>query len=332
MLIANPIYDSAFKYLLEDLDIAAQLISLIIGEEVIHLDIRPQEMISKELFFEGIRLLRLDFKAIIRNKDGKEKKVLIELQKAKELFDIQRFRRYLGENYIKGDVVNEKEAVYKALPIITIYILGFKLSHVPYPVVKVGREFKDVLSGKVIKKPIDDEFLTLLTHESYTVQIPRLKKDVKTKLEKVLSVFNMEQEQINPRVLIADETDAREHPLLEKIVNRLGRAMLDENMHRTMEAEEEIERLFGKNLAKLKKVTKKVQKLEAQLDDTSKQLDDTSKQLDDTSKQLDDTSKQLDDTSKQLDDTSKQLDEERKSKEALLKELEILKSKKNNKR
>jgi len=45
MQIANPIYDTVFKYLLEDNDAAKLLISTIISEEIVKLDFMPQESI-----------------------------------------------------------------------------------------------------------------------------------------------------------------------------------------------------------------------------------------------------------------------------------------------
>jgi hypothetical protein len=45
MLIANPIYDVVFKYLMEDNKIAKILISKILNEEIIELNAKPQENI-----------------------------------------------------------------------------------------------------------------------------------------------------------------------------------------------------------------------------------------------------------------------------------------------
>ena len=76
MIIANPIYDTVFKFLMEDISVAKRVISAIIGEEIIDLAIKPQEQTT----FSDKYLLtvfRLDFKAIIRTADGNEKKVLI---------------------------------------------------------------------------------------------------------------------------------------------------------------------------------------------------------------------------------------------------------------
>ncbi len=51
MLIANPIYDVVFKYLLEDKEVAILLISEILGENVIDLEFKPQE---REAFIESL--------------------------------------------------------------------------------------------------------------------------------------------------------------------------------------------------------------------------------------------------------------------------------------
>ena len=57
----------------------------------------------------------------IKTKEGKRKKVLIELQKGKNSADIMRFRKYLGDNYRKEDTSETDKKKKEALPIITIY-------------------------------------------------------------------------------------------------------------------------------------------------------------------------------------------------------------------
>ncbi|HMY65928.1 MAG TPA: hypothetical protein PL163_04710, partial [Leptospiraceae bacterium] len=103
--IANPIYDTVFKFLMEDLDIAREFIGEIIHEEILSIQVRPQESTASverterktkpEENISFFTVYRLDFLAEIRTKEG-PKKVLIELQKAKLSSDIMRFRRYLG--------------------------------------------------------------------------------------------------------------------------------------------------------------------------------------------------------------------------------------------
>ena len=82
MKIANPIYDAVFKFLMQDINIAKDILSVILNVEIIELELQPQEVILTVL--GGLRLLRLDFKARIRLKDGAEKAILIEIQKSKK--------------------------------------------------------------------------------------------------------------------------------------------------------------------------------------------------------------------------------------------------------
>jgi len=169
MIIANPIYDVVFKYLLEDVEIARELLSTILGEEIQSLELKPQET-ATEKSGGGISILRFDFKAIIKNKSGELHKVLIELQKAKKAFDVMRFRRYLGDNYRKeDDVINDKgESEKRPLPIISIYFLGFPLDNIHAGVVKINREYRDVVTQEILE--IKEDFVELLTHDSYLFQ------------------------------------------------------------------------------------------------------------------------------------------------------------------
>ena len=102
--IANPIYDVVFKYLLEDKEIAMGLLSVILGEEIIDITINPQEMTNDNQADDDPKPLsfyRIDFAATIRRKDGTLKKILIELQKSKIESNVRRFRKYLGDQYIR---------------------------------------------------------------------------------------------------------------------------------------------------------------------------------------------------------------------------------------
>ena len=94
MEIANPIYDVVFKYLMDDIESANTIISTILGLEIIELIPLPQEQVIHS-DNKKLTTIRVDFMAIIRLKGGKLKKVLIEMQKAKNPTDIMRFRRYL---------------------------------------------------------------------------------------------------------------------------------------------------------------------------------------------------------------------------------------------
>ena len=104
MYIANPIYDVVFKYLLEDPEAARLLVGKITGLAVRELTLRPQEVTAARAPHPGaapesppLTLLRMDFAARVETDDGRQRQVLIEVQKAPAPTVIQRFRKYLGQ-------------------------------------------------------------------------------------------------------------------------------------------------------------------------------------------------------------------------------------------
>lgn len=184
MLIANPIYDIVFKRLMENERVAKFFISTMINQTVESVEVMPQEFTYTDELV-GLRLFRLDFVAVIKTENGENKKVLIEIQKAKNRVDIMRFRNYLAEQYKKQDKVN---GVKKTLPITTIYLLGFDLPEVTTACVHVERQYKDLINDGTILN-VKSGFIESLTHDSYVVQINRITNRYKTRLDKLLSIF-----------------------------------------------------------------------------------------------------------------------------------------------
>ena len=240
MRIANPIYDVFFKYLMEDLEIARRLLSAIISEDIVELSVHPQELLTRSEKFE-ILILRLDFKAIIKLANGEQKKVLIEIQKGKKPGDITRFRKYLGDNYLKQDVVIEDGKEKKvSLPILTIYFLGFNLKNIASPILKVNREYIDLRTSEKIDAK--EEFVEKLSHDSFVIQIKKLVNPIRSELERVLQVFN--QTYIangDKKILEIKETELSENELLRLMAERLRNAAADEEMLNQVEVLEEVE-------------------------------------------------------------------------------------------
>jgi len=174
MKIINPIYDQAFKYLMDNEKLAKKILSIILEQEVIAIQSKPQEVktIDKK---NDIPLSRFDFKAVIRNPENQIKNVLIEIQKS--------------------------------------------------------------------KYPIKNEFVELLTHPSYILQIARLKPERKTKLEKFLSLFDQKKKTDDDYVLDISDEDLED---LDEIVEYLNRATQDEEMILKLELEEDMEESFEK--------------------------------------------------------------------------------------
>jgi hypothetical protein len=256
MRIANPIYDVVFKYLMEDVEIAKGLLSAIINTEIVSLEIKPQE-ISTTINNGSIRILRIDFKATIKTQNGKLRVVLIELQKTKKGDKMPRFRDYLGLNYKKlEDVSLEDGTVEKVnLPITTIYFLGFRLKNIMTPALYVKREYYNLITNRKIKTTND--FVENLSHDMYAIQIPRLNMVARTELEQLLDVFSQTKYQTSDKHIL-EYTGNSTNDTVKKIVNRLNTALLDEELLRAVQAEEEVEDALNEKNVEIEKLNKKL--------------------------------------------------------------------------
>ena len=317
MIIANPIYDVVFKYLLEDADIARDLLSTILGEEVVHLEFKPQETSTESS--EGIKILRLDFKAIIKKKDGTLFKVLIELQKSKQVFDVMRFRRYLGDNYRKEDQVIEKDglAVFRPLPIITIYFLGFLLNNVPSGVIKVKRDYVDVVTEEILG--VKDDFVELLTHDSYMIQVGRLPKESRGKLDRVMQIFSPMYQNKADKHLIDFQGDIYD-PLVLRMVERLSRAIAGDEYRDKMDVEDEVDRIFERELGKKDIVIAQKDKL---IDETVKSYEKSKKEVANANKRTELQKKRVVNANKRTETEKKRVEAEKKRTEAEKKRSEV---------
>ncbi|MEY3368682.1 MAG: hypothetical protein RI973_1837 [Bacteroidota bacterium] len=237
--IANPIYDVVFRYLMKDERLARLLLSAIIGKEVLSLEFRPTEHALS--VSETLTVLRMDFSARIVDPEGRQELVIIELQKARMVSDIMRFRRYLGNQYANKENVfrdseGEGHGSQKALPILSIYFLGEPLPRIKAPVVRVNRIYTDAATGEQIHDK--EEFIESLTHDSIVIQVPYLKGHRRNELEQLLSIFDQSLATNNRKLMLIDELElpARYHPLLRK----LHQAMSNPTIRETMEAEDEV--------------------------------------------------------------------------------------------
>lgn len=244
MKIANPLYDRAFKYLMENEQMACKVLSVILDKDVIFVSLQQQEtaFIDEQ---SKLSLFILDFKATIQEKDGSKTNVLIELQKSKYEEDIVRFRNYLGSQYQstakkKQNTVADQtsnQITNPILPIITIYILGYKLEGNPYLAVKTDYSLIDATNHQKIED-IQDDFIKLLTHNCYVIQVPRLPEKRRTRLEKFFALFN--QAWIAEKDYILDLDDVDEEFI--EVAKHLSSPLQDDAFRRQLFAEGMISR------------------------------------------------------------------------------------------
>jgi hypothetical protein len=218
MVIANPIYDVVFKRMMENERVAKFFIGTLLEQTIETIEVKPQEFTYTDEL-AGISVFRLDFMATIKTETGEYKKVLIEIQKAKNQIDLMRFRNYLAEQYKKEDTVKDEKVV---LPITTIYILGFKLPEITTPCIKVERNYKDLINKITLSEKSD--FVEKLTHDSYVVQVERITDRYSTKLDKLLSVFEQTNFVDDKKIIkeFKHDTELEEVKILTDILHYSG--------------------------------------------------------------------------------------------------------------
>lgn len=234
-LIANPIYDVVFKFMMEDEKVAKLLLSALLKKEIVELQMRQHEYTSVKR--TSIYLFGMDFLAKIRDNDGSVHQVLIELQKTWLATETLRFHQYLLGSYSlsKKNMYDYGESRH-GLPVISIYILGHILSDLKEPIVYVSRRYLDY-DDQVIKQK--DPFIESLTHDSIIIQIPYLKGRTGNRLERLLNVFDQDYRSPQDQHLVnIDESIFTAVELV--IVTRLLRAAIDPDICRSMEIEDEI--------------------------------------------------------------------------------------------
>lgn len=236
-IIANPIYDSVFKFLMEDERAAKVLLSALLKKEVRELKMCRNEYTNLQQ--TRISLFRIDFSAKLVDASGKEELVLIELQKTWLPTETLRFRQYLGSQYLNKDNMPESDNPKGfGLPIISIYILGHKVGDLQHPVVYVRRRYLDY-DDHQIEAGVPDPFIESLTHDSIIVQIPYLKNHARNHLERLLSVFDQDYRTAADEHLlnINEEGMGVDERLL---LNRLVMAAASPEVRRDMQVEDEI--------------------------------------------------------------------------------------------
>ena len=233
MTIANPIYDIVFKYLMEDERIARIILGALLRKEVVHVEVRPHEYSNEQR--DSLSVFRIDFGATIREADGTERLILVELQKTWLETETLRFRQYLSVHY-----ANPKNMVGDhALPMVAVYLLGHKVGDIEEPVLYVRHHSYDYYDN-LVTKGLPNDFVDSLTHESIIVQIPRLHGQINNRLDMVLSIFDQTYKDAdNDHTLRLDEHLYEDDVDMERILHRLTKAAADADMRHLMNVEDE---------------------------------------------------------------------------------------------
>ena len=242
MTIANPIYDTVFKYMMSDSKVAKTFLSAIIGEKIIDLDFASTEYTLKpgiernriDRVLEQITVCRFDFAAKIETENGGFKTIIIELQKAKLATDIMRFRRYLGITYQSIENTSDKRRI-KARQIYCIYLLNYEIGLSDSPIIKVDLNVSDLTTGEELDRK--NEFINSLHHKSWIVQVRKLKEKRRNELENLLSIFDQDNVIENEHILNIDESRFSE--AYQHIIRKLREAYESKQVRVEMQMEDD---------------------------------------------------------------------------------------------
>ena len=278
--VANPIYDSVFKYIMEDERIAKTILSALLKKEVVHVTVRPHEYSNTTR--DTLSMFRIDFAATVREKEGNEIKdriVLIELQKTWLNTETLRFRQYLGAQYNNKNNIREADEKGFAYPMVAVYLLGHKVGNIKEPIVYVNHDVFDY-NGNVVAEGNTEPFVESLTHNSIIVQIPRLQGNVNNRLEKVLSVFDQTNvEGDTQQVLKIDEDKYADDNDMMYVLHKLTAAAANSEMRQDMNVEDEFYKAIEDRDTAIMQRDKILKEQSEQLSQQSEQLKNMAKAL-----------------------------------------------------
>ena len=252
MLIANPLYDRVFKYMMEEKPVAKLFISTIIREEVVDLQPKPQERIAEKekMKIKGteMEVQRLDFAARLDTVKG-QTALLIEMQKHGAKEHIKRFQRYIGKEYMLAGYGEDGEDVEDISKIYTMFFWGGdRIVRNNFPIIETTPQSNYRIGGKstkLNKNRIDNMF----HHTGWNIQVKNLgKKAPANEAEQMLAMFDQRYCTDNKHLLEIplDIIPVKFHP----IILRLNRASLDPDVRRHMDEQDAFDKFFEGQIKK----------------------------------------------------------------------------------
>jgi flagellar biosynthesis GTPase FlhF len=236
-------------------------------------------------------LFRMDFAATKVTKEEGEKRVLIEMQKARLLNDVFRVRKYLGNEY----------SVAK-LPIVAIYILGFPLS-VDSPAFGNVPKYRDFQTNEEIR--VLDLFVEGLTHRAYFIQTTRIKPRLNTRLDKLLSVFEQAH-------FIGDGTTMKDYllevddPDVRGMVNILEHVAADPERRRELEKEqyyqEAVEGTCGEKDRELAKSKRETEEAIQEKEEALQEIEEARREIEEANREIEEANREIEEANRKTEE------------------------------
>ena len=315
--VANPIYDTVFKYLMEDNRIVKTILSALLKKKVVEADVRKHE------YTNGVRdkisMFRIDFGAKIQDTDGTEHLVLIELQKTWVETETLRFRQYLGAQYANPDNMLENDPTGHGLPMVAVYLLGHRVGDIEEHILYVHHKSYDY-NGKIVTKGLPDPFVESLTHDSIIVQIPLLHGQVNNRLEEILNVFDQRhRDGSNRQMLKIDETEYADDPEMMRILHRLSMAAADAKIRQDMNVEDEYFRAIENRDTAIMMRDKRIEEQDQRIEEQGQRIEEQDQRIEEQDQRIEEQGKQLLEKDQQLLEKDKQMEEKDQAIQSMVK-------------
>jgi len=328
-IIPNPIYDVVFRYLMEDSESSKIVLSTLLNENIIDIQLQPtvythhKDSIENPATIidpkttENVRLSQMDFTATVLLNDGTKELIMIELQRASEPDDIFRFKRYISKNFQtkqKGEVIQPKTQaiieIEKPIRLIPVFILNFKIENeVNDLLVITKREKLGVFKNLKITK--HNEFIDNLTYDIIVVQLPNIQKiteedykddEYKKRLYTLLKLFDQKS------VVTSNEHRLRLYRkffpgFLDRIIHRLQAADI---MYPELEEQMFIEDEYLKALIRRDNT---ISFMEQKLDENKKTIEEKDKTIEEKEKTIEEKEKTIEEKEKTIKEKERRIKE-----------------------
>ena len=307
--IANPIYDSVFKYLMEDERVAKIILSALLKRDVVDVKVRRNEYTNGTR--DKVSMFRIDFGAQIRKEDGSLQLVLIELQKTWLETETLRFRQYLGAHYANPEnILQENNPEGYAIPMVTVYLLGHRVGDIDEPVLYVNHKAFSY-QGSEVSKGLPNPFVESLVHDCIMVQIPLLHGQVNNKLDKVLSVFDQHlKEGTNRQVLTLDEDRYSNDNDMTYLLRRLIAAASDTKLRHDMNVEDEFYTALENRDNAIMNRDKKIKEQDSLISEQSNTISEQSNTISEQSNTISEQSNTISEQSNTISEQSNTISEQ----------------------
>ena len=297
--VANPIYDSVFKFLMEDERIAKTVLSALLKKEIVSVEMRRHE--HPNVTRDNISMFRIDFAARVKEDDGSVRLILIELQKTWLDTETLRFRRYLAAQYnAEENMVKEGDVQKYAVPMVAVYLLGHRVGDINKSVVYVDHKTLDY-DGNEVKNGMTDPFISSLTHDSIIVQIPLLHGKINNRLDKVLSVFDQSQRDVkNQQIVRLDAEEYNDDPDMMRLIHRLGMAAMTAEVRQEMNDEDEYYSAIEARDTQVMKQNKIISEQKTQISEQKTQISEQKTQISEQKTQISEQKTQISEQKTQI--------------------------------